>query len=37
MYKLVLIGFACIWIYLVYELVTAPEYDENERPIKKKK
>jgi len=36
MYKFILVGFALIWIYLIYDLITAPEYDENENPIKKK-
>lgn len=29
-------GFTIIWGWIIYELVFAPEYDENENPIDKK-
>ena len=35
-WKLFAIGFVITWIWIAYELLTAPEYDENENPIEKK-
>ena len=29
-------GFVLMWSWIIYELVSAPEYDENENPIDKK-
>jgi len=28
-------GFVLMWSWIIYELVFAPEYDENENPIDK--
>ena len=31
-WKILLAGFVITWIWIIYELITAPEYDENENP-----
>jgi len=34
-WKLIVIYFVVTWIWIAYEIITAPEYDENENPIEK--
>tara|TARA_B100000085_G_C18441923_1_gene471150 strand:- start:449 stop:556 length:108 start_codon:yes stop_codon:yes gene_type:complete len=34
--KITLAILVLCWVWIMYELINAPEYDENENPVKKK-